>query len=77
MTGSQYDSWPDRLTPSSRARRITACCSACAMKARRRIRFKPSRASREALKEILDLMGLTMDDARRILPELFQPPDPT
>ncbi len=77
MTWSQDDSWPDRLTPSSRARRITACCSAYAMNARRRIRFKPSRASRGALKEILDLMGLTEDDARRILPELFQPPDPT
>ena len=76
MTWSQDDSWPDRLTPSSRARRITACCSAYAMTARRRIRFKPSRASREARKEILDLMGLTMDDARRILPQAFQPPDP-
>jgi hypothetical protein len=47
------------------------------MKARRRIRFKPSRASREALKEILDLMRLTGDDVRRILSELTQPPDPT
>ncbi len=77
MTWSQDDSWPDRLTPSSRARRITACCSAYAMTARRRIRFKPSRASREARKEILDLMGLTGDDVRRILAELTQPPDPT
>ncbi len=77
MTWSQDDSWPDRLTPSSHARRITACCSAYAMTARRRIRFKPSRASREALKEALDLMGLTGDDVRRILSELTQPPDPT
>ncbi len=34
-------------------------------------------AGPEALKEALDLMGLTMDDARRILSELTQPPDPT
>jgi tetratricopeptide (TPR) repeat protein len=34
-------------------------------------------AGPEVLKEILDLMGLTGDDARRILPVLFQPPDPT
>ena len=46
------------------------------MTVRWRFRFTPSRASREALKEILDLMGLTMDDARRIRPEMFQPPDP-
>ncbi len=58
-------------------RRITACCSAYAMTARRRIRFKPSRASPEALKETLDLMGLTEDDARRIFPIPAQPPDPT
>jgi tetratricopeptide (TPR) repeat protein len=31
----------------------------------------------EALKEALDLMGLTGDDVRRILSDLTQPPDPT
>ena len=42
-----------------------------------RIKIDNGEASSEAPKEILDLMGLTMDDARRILPKPTQPPDPT
>ncbi len=40
------------------------------------IKAENGEVSPEARKEILDLMGLTMDDARRILPEPTKPPDP-
>ena len=42
-----------------------------------RIKTDSGETGREALKEALDLMGLTGDDVRRILAELNQPPDPT
>ncbi len=42
-----------------------------------RIKTDSGKTGREALKEALDLMGLTGDDVRRILSDLDQPPDPT
>jgi len=42
-----------------------------------RIKAVSGKTGPDALKKILDLMNLTDDDARRILPEHTQPPDPT
>ena len=42
------------------------------------IKAEAGEASPEALNEILDLMGLTLEDAKRLVPELpepFQPPE--
>ncbi|MCZ6747945.1 MAG: toll/interleukin-1 receptor domain-containing protein, partial [SAR324 cluster bacterium] len=41
-----------------------------------RIKTDSGETGREALKQALDLMGLTGDDVRRILSDLSQPPDP-
>ena len=48
-----------------------------ALKAHLRIKTGSGKTGREAMKEALDLMGLTGDDVRRILSDLTQPPDPT
>ena len=48
-----------------------------ALNLHRQIKTDSGKTEREALKDALDLMGLTGDDVRRILAELTQPPDPT